>query len=452
MARHLLQLQERFNAALTQAREIRSRIEAADEPTAEDRSALDAAIERGNGLTEEITAEQRREAGYAALEARAAAPAGRQSAPMAPHTDSSNTRGETHQYSLLRAIQGDLAQREGMGRFDGLERETHDHLVSLRGKASAGLMVPWDAPVSRGSLGGVQRRTGQLTTTTGAGAIPLVVRPTMIDLLRARLVLSTLGANVISDMSQPFALPKTTTGMSGSWVSTEGTGVTASNPAVGQVPFGWKSVESATQLTRQFIASSSVSAENYIVDQLVKGVSNTVEQGAITGAGTSGQPKGLLTYTQSDGISLLLALGANGAAITWAQILSMTGAVDTANAPDTNRAWLFNPTTVSYLQGVPKVTGYPTFILGDSKQVAGYDYASTSNMPSNLTKGTLTAAASALAFGSWSELVIALFSGLDLFIDPYSSQPHVNVKMVQDVDVNFLHLASFATCLDLKTS
>jgi hypothetical protein len=152
----------------------------------------------------------------------------------------------------------------------------------------------------------------------------------------------------------------------------------------------------------------------------------------------------------TDGI-YVKAQGTNGAGLTWADILAITGAVDTANAPDDHRSWLFNPATVAYLQGVPKVTGYPTFILGDNDQVAGYGYGSTSLVPNNLTKGTGTGL-SALAFGAWSDMLLALFTGIDLFVDPFSSQPHVNVTAAQDYDMHLAHPAAWAICTDVLTS
>jgi HK97 family phage major capsid protein len=440
-------LRQRAGAALARARALESQISQSEEPTADDKAALDAAIAEANGLCEQVEEAEQRAARFAELEARAKAPGPRVGQPL-PHNDPANTRGK-HSYSLIRAIQGELAMREGRGSFDGIERETHDELARQRGKAPNGLLVPWDAEVNY-RLRADQIQYRDLSTSTGAGAVPNIVRPTMIDVLRARMVTVGLGATVISDMTQPFSLPKTTAAQSAGWVTTEGTTLAAGNPTIGQVPFSYKSVEAKTKLTRQFIAGASVDAERYVVDQLTKAVATTVEAGALTGSGSSGQPKGLFTYTSGDGIGTV-ALGTNGAAATWANILAVTAAVDTANAPSDSRAWLFNPTTVAFLQGTPKVAGFPAFLLDSSNQVAGYNYASTSLVPNNLTKGSGTGL-SALAFGSWGELAIALFSGLDLFIDPYSAQPHVNITMAQDVDVNFLHLASFCTVVDLKTS
>ena len=364
------------------------------------------------------------------------------SAPIMPHNDRVNTRNGRHQYSLMRAIRGQTNAILGHGPgLSGLELEVHQELARTRGKAPAGVLIPWDA--------GVQgRQTRALSTTTGTGAVGVTTLPTMIDALRDRLVLVSLGANLITDQTGPFSLPKTTTAVTGSHVSTEGTPVSQSDPAIGDLDFTYKSIEASTKLTRQFINGASVSAEAYIVDQLTKAVATALENAALNGAGTGGAPKGLFKHTASpDGIGVKV-MGANGDKPDWTDVVEMTGMVDTANAPNATRAFLTNPTMVAYFQSTPKESGYPVYILGDSGTINGYPVASTSLVPNNLTKGSSTSKCSAIAFGSWEEMLIALFTGLDLFIDPFSSQPHVNVTVAQDYDVHLAHAESFAICID----
>lgn len=362
--------------------------------------------------------------------------------PIMPHTDGSNTGNGRHQYSLMRAIRGQTNAILGHGPgLDGLELEVHQELSRVRGKPGAGLLVPWDAGIP-----GLQRR--DLSTSTGSGAVPMNTIPTMIDALRDRLVLVGLGANLITDQTQPFALPKTTTVVTGTHVTTEGTSPAKQNPVIDDIQFGYKPIEASTKLTRQFINGSSVSAEAYIVNQLTIAVATALENACLNGTGTNGQPKGLFKKTATpDGINVS-EMGANGKKPTWNDIVALTGLVDTKNAPNATRAFLTNPTMVAYFQSAPKETGHPVYILGDSGTMNGYGYASTSLVPNNLTKGTAANKCSAIAFGAWEEMLIALFTGLDLFIDPFSSQPHVNVTVAQDYDVNLAHAEAFAIIVD----
>ena len=66
----------------------------------------------------------------------------------------------------------------------------------------------------------------------------------------------------------------------------------------------------------------------------------------------------------------------------------------------------------------------------------GYGMEVTSNVPSDLTKGTGTAL-SALIFGDFSQLMIGLFSTADILIDPYTggSAGTVRIRVMQEVDI-----------------
>lgn len=456
-----LELAEKLDEILEEVRKLREGLSDEDKEDREgdedeDKDGLteEEALEKIDELLEEyeeteqrLKKLQKRSARIANIQSRhseRAAQTDRVGSPITPHTDRSNTRNGRHQYSLMRAIRGQTEAILGQGPgLNGLELEVHQELASQRGKAPSGVLIPWDAGVP-----GLQTRN--LSTSTGSGAVGMQTIPSMIDVLRARLVLAQLGANLITDQTQPFALPRTTATVVGGHVTTEGTNVAKENPTIGDIEFTYKSIEASTKLTRQFINGASVSAEAYIVDQLTKAVATALENAALNGTGANGQPKGLFKYTTSDGMNVK-ALGTNGGAGTWKDFVDVTGLVDTANAPIGARGWLVNPTTVAYLQSTPKVTGHPTFILDDSGLINGYSYASTSLVPNNLTKGTGTDL-SALAFGSWEEMLIALFTGLDLFIDPFSAQPHVNVTVAQDYDVHLAHEASFAIVTDLKTA
>lgn len=362
--------------------------------------------------------------------------------PIMPHTDGRNTGNGRHSYSLMRAIRGQTNAILGHGPgLDGLELEVHQELSRVRGKPGSGVLVPWDAGIP-----GIQKR--DLSTITGSGAVPLNTIATMIDVLRAKLVMVSLGANLITDQTQPFALPKTTATVTGTHVATEGTSPAKQNPTIDDLQFGYKSIEASTKLTRQFINGSSVSAEAYIVNQLTKAVATALENACLNGAGASGVPKGIFTMTKvTDGINVKVG-GTNGKKLTWADHVEMTGMVNTANAPDGNLGWLFSPAYAAYLESAPKESGHPVYILGDAGTVNGYKVGRTSLAPDTLTKGSATSICSAIAFGAWDEALIALFTGIDLFIDPFSSQPHVNVTVAQDYDFHLAHAEAFAICVD----
>ena len=94
------------------------------------------------------------------------------------------------------------------------------------------------------------------------------------------------------------------------------------------------------------------------------------------------------------------------------------------------------------------------FILNDTNTLLGYRVASTNLVPSDLTKGTSTGVCSAVIFGNFSDLMIGMFGGLDILVDPYtgSSTGATRIAMYQDMDVAVRHAQSFAAIKDVTTA
>jgi hypothetical protein len=73
---------------------------------------------------------------------------------------------------------------------------------------------------------------------------------------------------------------------------------------------------------------------------------------------------------------------------------------------------------------------------------------------SDLDKGTSTGVCSAIFFGNWADLIVAMWGVLDILVDPYtlSKSGGVRVVAMQDVDIGFRHPESFAAMLDALTT
>jgi hypothetical protein len=86
--------------------------------------------------------------------------------------------------------------------------------------------------------------------------------------------------------------------------------------------------------------------------------------------------------------------------------------------------------------------------------INGYNAQVTNQVPSNLDKGTSTGVCSAVIYGNWADLLIGLWGGLDLTIDPYASSTTGAIRAValQDVDVAVRHPESFAAMQDALTN
>ena len=84
----------------------------------------------------------------------------------------------------------------------------------------------------------------------------------------------------------------------------------------------------------------------------------------------------------------------------------------------------------------------------------GYAAAVTNSVPSNGTVGTSSGVCSDIIFGNFSDLIIGMWGGLDLMVDPYSKSTTgaVRVVVMQDCDVAVRHPESFAAKQDCLTA
>ena len=182
---------------------------------------------------------------------------------------------------------------------------------------------------------------------------------------------------------------------------------------------------------------------------MVSNIAVGIDAVAINGGG-SNEPTGIM---QTSGIGAV-ALGTNGAAPTWTSISALAKEVAIDNALKGNLAFLANPKVAHTLRTTAKVASTDSVMIQETRDsLMGYKFAETSNVPSNLTKGSGTDL-SALIFGNFSDLIIGEWGGVDVLVDPYSlsTTGAVRVVVFADVDVAVRHVESFAAILDMITT
>lgn len=340
-------------------------------------------------------------------------------------------------YSILKAIQAKVEGRS----LDGLEGEVSQEIARRNGRAPRGFYFPTDVMVRPS-----EERT-LLNLTTGSGAKPTIVDATnFIELLRNRQVVAGLGARYLTGLTGDLSLPKQTQGGTAYWVA-EGSAPTTSNQTIGQVGLAPKTVGAYTDISRKFILQSSVSAEQFVRQDIATVIAIELDRAAINGSGSGAEPTGILN-TGSIGS---VAIGANGGAPTWAALVGLESAVAVANADMGALGYLTNAKVRGKLKTTVKVSGYPQYLMADDGSVNGYRVAITNNVPATLSKGASSGTLSAAIFGNFNDLIYGLWSGLDILVDPYTGGNAGTVRIValQDVDIKVRHAESFAACVDI---
>lgn len=345
---------------------------------------------------------------------------------------------DARRYSLTRAI---LAAATGDWRGAELEREASEEIARRVGRPAKGFYVPRDAFLVE------QREILKGTASAGGYLVPTETRE-LIDLLYSRLVIRQAGATVLDGLQGDVAFPRAATGSTAAWV-TEGAAPSESSPTFEQVLLQPKSVAAYVDISRKMLIQSA--AEDFVRNNLARTIAVAIDRAALHGSGTGGEPRGVQNTT---GVGLVWG-GANGAAPTWSHIVQLEQLVAVANADVGRLAYITNANVRGKLKQTfvnPSSGDTPVWAVGDAP-VNGYRALVSSVVRNDLTKGTGTNL-SAIFFGNWEELILALWSGVDVLVDPFTASTTGTVRVVafQDVDVGLRHPASFSMMVDAITT
>lgn len=348
------------------------------------------------------------------------------------------TKTEQKRYSLLRAIDS-MAKH---GRVTGFEAEVSEEIARNTGKAARGFFVPMSVFAKRDIL-----------TTSPANGSNIIAEDYMagefIDRLRATLVIGNLGARMMTGLKGDVAIPKMGTGSTVAFVG-ENSAPSESAQTFTQVTMSPKTLASFTDISRKLAIQSDPSVEQIIREDILQSFARKIDEVAIEGGGAN-EPTGILG---TNGIGSV-ALGTNGGAITFASLVNLEREVAIDNALMGNLAFLTNPKVVAAMRNRPRQTNgvEGNFILNDTNVLLGYQVASTTLVPSDLTKGTTSNTCSAVIFGNFSDLMIGMWNSPDVLVDPYtgSSAGTIRIAAFQEVDVKVRHAESFAAIKDVTT-
>jgi len=359
-----------------------------------------------------------------------------------PTADIGLTAKEARSYSVVRALNA-LANPTDAGaqRAAAFERECSDAASAKMGKAARGLFVPYD----------IQKRDLVVGTPTAGGNLVAtdLLSGSFIDALRNAMVIQGMGARMLTGLQGNIAIPKQTGAATAFWVA-ENAAPTESQQTLGQVTMTPKTVGAFTDIGRRLLLQSSIDVEQMVNTDLATVLGLAIQQAAISGSGASNQPSGLLTLITPSVIG-----GTNGAAPSWQNMIDLETNVAVGNADIGSLGYLTNVKVRGKLKSTQKFSGtngMPVWDAGDTP-INGYQVGITNAVPSNMTKGTSSGVASAIIFGNFADLMIGMWGGLDLMVDPYTGSTAGTVRVValQDVDVAVRNVESFATMVDALT-
>ena len=331
---------------------------------------------------------------------------------------------EVRQFSLMKAIRAmsnptDRKAQEAAA----FEFEAAAEAAKRAGVEAQGLYVPADV------LRSWSKR--DLNTSDDSSMVAEAYRGgDFIDVLRNASSVMQAGATMLSGLSGDVKIPRKTAASAASWISTEGGAASESEPTFGQVTMSPKTLGAFTDITRLMMMQSSLDIEALVRNDLTTALALAIDNGALQGAGTSGAPTGI---KNTSGINTPTAFAA--ANPTFAEVVAMETAVAEDNALMGNLAYILPAGMYGALKTTVKDSGSGQFVVEPGNTINGYR-AIVSNQ---VTAGDLY-------FGNFADLLIGMYGGLDLTVDPYTHSTSGTVRLValQTVDVAVRHAVSFA--------
>ena len=371
-----------------------------------------------------------------------------ESKPLSPLDDPVDIKPkEAQRYSFLKALN---AASRGDWSGAGFESEQSQEMAHKSGKQPQGFYVPdyaW-----RSDMYTAKRELTVGTDGTGGYFAPSAqLGSEWIGALRAKMVLSELGMRSMSGLTTKVQIPKIAAASAG-FVAESGN-VSEQTHTTTQLTLQARTLGAYTTCSRLLLLESDPSIEQIVRDDLVSAIASKIQNVAFNGGGTS-EPDGVLQQT---GIGII-NVGDNGGPPTWALISNLLREVEIDNAivNEATLGWATNPKLKSKMSQVAKVGSSDSVMLLNDPWNAlyGLPIRFSTDVPSNLSKGTSSGVCSALIVGDWSQLIHASWGNSpDVLVDPYGvTDGGVKIIVFSECDIGVRHAQSFAHTSDYTTT
>ena len=332
-----------------------------------------------------------------------------------------------------------------------------DVLRAMPNVSAAAAQAATQRLIARAMSGAVYRDLVVGTASAGGNLVATdLMSGSFIELLRNKTRVIELGATVFGDLVGNVAFPRQTGGASHYWVGESGV-PTESQASFDQVAMTPKTVGTYTDYSRRLLLQSSIDIEMFVRLDLALSLAQGIDLAALFGTGSGNQPTGVFN---TSGVGAI-APATNGQAPTWDHVVQMEELVAVANADMGALSYITNAKVRSKLKRTQKFSGTdgkeiwqpgrePRNGIGE---VNGYDAYVTNQIPSNLVQGSASNC-SGIGYGNWMDLLIGLWGGLDLLLDPYAAATSGGKRVValQDCDIAVRRPGSFAVMKDALTS
>lgn len=348
---------------------------------------------------------------------------------------------DVRSYSLIRVIRALIdptdkrAQKAAAFEFDASEaaREKQE-------KKTERFVIPTDV-LRRSVYGDTDTRAFNTSTAGGAAGntggysvSTTLMTSSFIDLLRNRTTIMRMG-RVLGGLAGNIDIPKHVAGATGYWIG-EDDDASETGSELGQVSMTAKTVAAYAEVTRRLLMQSSLDVEALLRLDLATAMALTIDKSGYYGKGTEYQPLGIANHQGINGVPF-----ATSGKPTFAELVEMETQIATDNADVDSMVYVANAGFRGYAKTTLKFAGVPGTIWEPGNQVNGYGALVTNQVE-----------AGDVFHGNFGDLIIGMWGGLELNVDPYSNSKKGRLRVItfQDVDFAVRRVESF--CLGRYTS
>lgn len=310
-----------------------------------------------------------------------------------------------------------LAHAAGLTVDAGFEREMQAELSKRAGRSPEGVFIPAEVFETR-----------VLTTATGSEIVPTDHRPDQyVSALTASSVVRGLGARVLSGLSGNLTIPKEAASPAIGWVA-ENAALSASDADFASITLAPKHAGALSEFSRNMLLQASPDVEGLLRQMLARNLALAIDRAAIKGGGAN-EPKGVL---ETAGIQTIAAPSSIFAAVAEAEALA-----DAENV-GARRAILTTPeirkAAATALDGMGRPIGVGPVFHG---------------LPTSFSNQARFGAAHALIYGDWSEILIGIWSEIDILVNPFEataySKGNISIRAMATVDCAVRHPKAFVS-------
>lgn len=344
-------------------------------------------------------------------------------------------------FSLVRGLQL-LASGKAL---DGIEAEVHaiaEREARDQGLKISGFAVPAFLPSAKRSA---QSVTGTTSVAGDQGGFTVQTEVNaLIEGLWANNFLGIVGSTRFAGLVGNQTFPVQSTNPAAEAQTENGT-LSDQLITFGHVDMAPKRRGATIPISKQLLMQSSFDVQSFVIAQIQKALDKYLSIDA----------KDALLAAITSGNANLIALGTNGAAPTWDDVINLETILAAADADKGSIKTLTNPKVRGKLKRTVKLANtIADPIWEKDNTVNGYQAITSTIIPSTLTKGSASAICSAIILGNFADLYTGMWGGVDFIVDPFTGAKSGLVQITANMfwDVEVARAASFVGIKDALTT